>query len=862
MERKHIEILYKRQKNIIEEKKREDARIYFGREKEISLIEQKFLLPRSKTKPVLNIHGPDSIGKSRLLKQFREHQESNFIPKYVAYIDFFMNYRLRNKRVSFLSKIINEWDPSHSLFNHFRSNNIKLKNIVHSRSENFKSLCQKEEVLRKSEALTSNRIINVKLLDELIRHNLETEEVEFILNYTAKQEEAFFREVENIYHHERGRRYENIIILDDLDSCSSSVVSLVKKIVKRLGNKVFFLIATREPILWNKETDECGDLSSYIEYMPLEKLKTDNIVNYLTKKEIHDESLQDVIIDVSCGFPFIMETMVNAIDLMKKNNLTISNKELVDFFTPPDLKHDKTISEKDLLTPDENVPNEFHMATFLMEKINDIFTFQDRRLKDVIYRISVPRYFNEEVVFIISENDDEKIADFFVNLVSMSFIYPGYIEDGDWKYHNLIRNVCLKLCEKDFEKDIEIHGKLYHYFQKEYPLEAIYHLYQLKPLESMGKIIDIFNDSLQSLRMQRASDILNDFFSYFTEISQSTEAEEKGLIYTSMANMFMNLPGYGRRDNIENTIVAYNTALEIYDEKKNAASYGSILKRLGDAHVELYIVATNKTASEKYLKDALEFYFKALNVFTKEVFPKEYADIRQRQGLVLIKFKDSDKEKIIEAIDYFGEALKIYEEKNLRLDFVKAKSELGDAYLKLADKEDRTANLKKALGFYKEALLIYKEEAMLVKLAEMWKNVGITYYNIEENKSQNLISAIDALIEALNVFSRDKFPREFIEIKKYIGMAYYFQKTGDISHNIEKSLACFKEALDVLDKENNMEEYAQLNIHLANAYTRLRLGDRVQNLEQSLALYSEALKILQNKSELKTSEIYNNQGMV
>ncbi|MBI5418076.1 ATP-binding protein [Candidatus Poribacteria bacterium] len=843
---KYIEILYKRQKKIIEEKKREESRIYCGREKEIEIVEKKLLLPKSKSKPVLNIYGPHSIGKSRLLKQFHDSQESKFRAKYVSYIDFFLNYRLRNKRVSFLFKIINDWDPAHSLFTRFRSNSIHLKNIISDHGEAFKKICAKEDLIRKSESITSNRIISLNLLEELIHHNLEAEEVDFILHYSDKQEEVFFSEVENIYHHERMSRYGNIIILDDLDMCDTSIISLVKKMVKRLGDKVFFLVATREPFKWDRNGTD--DSSSYIENLPLEKLKPDDITNYIIKKEIYDKDIQDIVIDVSSGFPFLMEAIVDSIELIKKYNLTMSHHELINFFMPSD---------------DFELTDEKEITEFILEKINEIFTYHDRRLKDVIYRLGIPRYFNEEVLFLISEYDDEKIANFFVDLAGLVFTYPGYKESGDWKYHDLVRKICLEFCEKDTERELEIHGKLYQYFKNIDPLESIYHLYKLKPLESMGKAIEIFNDSVQILKVQKASDVLHDFFSYFKEIPEDTEKEEKGLIYTSLANMFINLPGSDRLDNIEKTIIAYNTALQIYDKEKNSVSYGINLKRLGEAYSEMYETRSESAKNEKDLLNAIDYYQNALKIFKCDLFPKDYADINRKIGLILTKFREWKVENFKEAISHLHKAMEIYNDKNQKLNYANTKYDLGNVYFKFANKEDSISNLQKSLKLYEEALIIYKEENQSFKYGEVWEKIGIVHYKIDTDKSKHLSLAINAFNEALKVFSKDKFPIHFVEIKKYQGLAFYYLRTGDTEANIEKALSCFQDAIEIVDFKKHPEDYAKLNIYLGNVYARLRLGDRIQNLERSLSLYSRALEIFnRNKSPHEYAEILNNKGMI
>ncbi|MBI4650292.1 ATP-binding protein [Candidatus Desantisbacteria bacterium] len=845
MER-YLEVLYQRQKNIIEEKKREESRIYCGRENEIAMIEKKLLLPPSQVKPVLNIYGPASIGKSRLLKQFKEREEAKFKPKYVAYVDFFVNYRLRNKCVSFIFKIINDWDTSQSLFTRFRASSIRLKNIIHEKGEKFKDICQ-HELTRESGTIDNNNIIDVKSFVELTKHHLESEEINFILNYTKKQEELFFNEIELLYQHGSMRRYESIIIIDDLDVCDFSIISLVKKMIQRLGKKVFFMIATCKPLsaMWGEYDPQ---ILSLIECIPLEKLKNEDITNYLLKKEIYDEGLVDTVIDVSSGFPFLMEATVNAIELIRKYNLTISSKELADYFTPPD---------------DLELSNEKAIAEFLLEKINDILTFYDRKLKDVIYGMGVPRYFNEEAVFIIAERDDEKIANFFVDIAGMVFTYHGYKVDVDWKFHDLIREVCLKHISLDPEKKLEIHGRLYQYFKKFDPYEAAYHLYQLKPLEGLEKIIEIFNNSVQSLRIQKAGDILNDFFSYFTEISEDTEIEEKGLIYSSLANMFMNIPSGNYKDNIDKTIVAYNTALKIYDEKKNEVSYGSILKKLGEAYTHLYDASSDKTAGEKYLSDSIDYYQKALKIFSREVFPEEYADLNYRIGLVLGKFINSPNGYFNNALDYLEKSLKVYSEKNLKINIATIKNETGNIYLKIAEKENKDVNLSKALKLYHDALDIYKEKNIIPKIAEMWKKIGITHYKFEQNKAQNLNLAIESLNKALTIFSKEKYPFHFMEIKKYLGMSYYYLRTGDSSINTEKALSIFKEAYELVDRKKNPEDYAELNIYLGNTYGRLRLGDRIQNLEKALSFYSQAMEIY-NKVQypFKYAEVLNNQGMV
>ena len=226
-----------------------------------------------------------------------------------------------------------------------------------------------------------------------------------------------------------------------------------------------------------------------------------------------------------------------------------------------------------------------------------------------------------------------------------------------------------------------------------------------------------------------------------------------------------------------------------------------------------------KNQNMKNYKSALNFYFKALNIFTKKDYPYAFAAIRNNIGNI---YKELGNKKNIsymyKAIDAYKEALAIYKNLRYEMEYAMTKNNLGISYIKLAEMTRDEKFLYNGVKAFKDALSIYKIENYPMEYASIQNNLGDLYQKIAQyrNKKRNLLNAIRAYKEAMKVLNivwkiTMKGNLAYADIQRKIGKVYselYGIEKKD--ENIAKAIEFFKNALRIYSIENHPKKYADV----------------------------------------------------
>lgn len=102
--------------------------------------------------------------------------------------------------------------------------------------------------------------------------------------------------------------------------------------------------------------------------------------------------------------------------------------------------------------------------------------------------------------------------------------------------------------------------------------------------------------------------------------------------------------------------------------------------------------------------------------------------------------------------------------------------------------------------------------------------------------------------EAENVFSRDKFPRDWAALRHYSANVFLVRSKGTKAANIERAIELNEEVLDVFSLDTFPKEYADVCHNLAAVYIYRIMGDHAENLERAIDLFERALVILTEKA--------------
>ena len=166
----------------------------------------------------------------------------------------------------------------------------------------------------------------------------------------------------------------------------------------------------------------------------------------------------------------------------------------------------------------------------------------------------------------------------------------------------------------------------------------------------------------------------------------------------------------------------------------------------------------------------------ALEVYTKENFPLQWAEIQNNLGNAYRgKIKGDKAENIEMAIASLNMALEVYTKINFPLQWAEIQNNLGNAYRERI-RGNKAENIERAIARLQLALMVYTKQYLPLQLAEIQNNLAIAYgKRIEGDKAKNLETAITAFQNSLQIFTPENLPIECLTVSHNLG-DLYFQK--------------------------------------------------------------------------------------
>ena len=272
------------------------------------------------------------------------------------------------------------------------------------------------------------------------------------------------------------------------------------------------------------------------------------------------------------------------------------------------------------------------------------------------------------------------------------------------------------------------------------------------------------------------------------------------------------------------------------------AAYGIALFALGKRERET-----------EHLKEAVAVYHRALEVFTRERVPANWAVTQNNLGVALFSLGDreNDTERLKEAIAAYHAALEVRTREHAPLDWATTQNNLGSALVVLGKCENGTERLEQAVEAYRGALEVFTRERAPDDWAITQNNLGIALVVLgkRENGTERLEEAVAAYHEALEVYTRKHAPLDWAITQNSLGSA--LQTLGERESETERlkqAVAAYRGALEVFTRKHTPLNWAMTQSNLGNA---LRvLGEReseTERLEQAVAAYNAALEVFTDK---------------
>ena len=306
-----------------------------------------------------------------------------------------------------------------------------------------------------------------------------------------------------------------------------------------------------------------------------------------------------------------------------------------------------------------------------------------------------------------------------------------------------------------------------------------------------------------------------------------------------LGNTYSNSLTGDREENLSHAIMYFEQALQIYTLEATPSEYAMTQNYLGNVY------ADRQTGDwTKNLLHAIECYKAALTVYTSQTAPYEYADVYNHLGLVYHDLPIGNRSNhLANAIDCYQRALAIYALRPLSLDYAMVQNNLGNAYADLPT-GDRADNLARAIECYKAALTICTPEKAPNQYACVQLNLGNAYAALPlGNRSENQNRAIECYKAALTICTPKNMPQEYATVQNSMGLAYYDLPTGDRTDNLARAIKCYKAALTVYTLQTAPLDYAMVQNNLGLAYADLLTGDRSKNLQDAITCYEEVLQV-------------------
>ena len=246
----------------------------------------------------------------------------------------------------------------------------------------------------------------------------------------------------------------------------------------------------------------------------------------------------------------------------------------------------------------------------------------------------------------------------------------------------------------------------------------------------------------------------------------------------------------------------------------------------------------------KRIEKAIYWYRRALQIWSRESYPKKWAFIQFRLGNISQQRTfGSRRVNIDESIDCYQLALQIRTRESMPYDWAMTQMNMGVAFRNRVS-GSRQMNINKSIECYRLALQIYTRESMPQNWATAQISMGIALWNrISGDRRTNINEAIECYRLALQVYTPESMSHMWAMTQMNMGLALGDRISGDRKENIDESIECYQRALQIYTRESRPQEWAVTQMNMGNALGDRVSGDRRENIDESIKCYRQALQI-------------------
>ena len=797
----------------IDEKLRQRAKLpvddFTGRGSELQQFDAK--LKSYREKPVWFLEGVGGVGKSELLKTFRQVCRERSLP--CAYLDLSADSCL--SEAGLLNEIAKELGPTD--FPYFR----KVYDSLEKLEKAQRTITDLAEGVMKTGSLGASVTPVGGAVDHLKQRVggwMGRKEAELLADSSERLFATFTSDL-NRYASEEGRELPVVLMLDTYEQASPVQQDVIRHLALFCDygcKRVLFIVAGRDKPEW-EDFDP-----SLIDGQGLDDLPEGEAEEYLNKRRITDQSLRERILRLTKCFPFFLRMACDIVDAMKESGQTP--------------------------TADEFPMGEFtrrQVADFLVKRLIERLPKGTERLESAIKILGIPRWFDEAVFAALQGAKASDVGSDWRALETTCLVQPTE-HPGRYKYYDCVRDAILSWWKGSEDEAAGHHKILAGYHGKDqadftHVREWLYHRMAYEPIAATKELANLCRLCLAAVNTTDLALLLSDIPEYPVDYA-SLAQPDIARVHFSFGYAY-NVYPTKRFPTVRAAINEYQSALTFYSEKDFPQNWAMTQNNLGNAYWDL---PTGDRGEN--LRKAIECYEAALRVYTEKDSPQDWSATQNNLGTVYAELPTGDRgENLRKAIECYEAALRVRTEKDFPQYWATNQNNLGTVYADLPT-GDRGENLRKAIECFEAALRVRTEKDLPQGWAATQNNLGIAHRTLPTgDRGENLKKAIECYEAALRVYTEKDLPQGWAATQNNLGIAHRTLPTGDRGENLKKAIECYEAALRVYTEKDFPQDWAMTQNNLGNAYSDLPTGDRGENLKKAIECFEAALRVRTEK---------------
>ncbi len=284
---------------------------------------------------------------------------------------------------------------------------------------------------------------------------------------------------------------------------------------------------------------------------------------------------------------------------------------------------------------------------------------------------------------------------------------------------------------------------------------------------------------------------------------------------------------------------------------------------LGDALVRL---GERESSTERF-EQAVNVYLSALEVFTRERAPLQWARTQNNLGNALLNLGnwETSTERFEEAAGAYRSALELTPREKVSLEWAATQTNLGNALSAVGRREPGRKHLEQAVDAYRAALRVSTRERSALQWATTQNNLGNALVSLAQREisTERLQQSVDAVRAPLTVFTREHLPLDWATAQTNLGNALLILGTWETgTKRILEAENAYRAALQERTRERVPLLWAETQNNLGNALATI--GEReseTNRIEQALDAHRAALQErTRERVPLLWAETQNNLG--